>query len=110
MHVLICLNNSLFSPFLQYGILRLGLAHDTYIKPVFFLHKGTIRVISFEQLSLHSIPIFLDLTNLKLNDLFHLKLMRFTYESVHKISPVYFNNFFKSLESVHQYGTRQAGK
>ena len=46
----------------------------------------------------------------KLHDLFQLKLLCFVYESVHKISPMCFHNFFKSLESVHQYGTRQAGK
>ena len=27
-----------------------------------------------------------------------------------KISPVCYHNFFKSVESFHQYGTRQAGK
>ena len=36
--------------------------------------------------------------------------MSFVYESVGKISPVCFHNFFRSLESVHEYGTRQAGK
>ena len=34
----------------------------------------------------------------------------FVYESVHKISPICFHNLFKSLEYVHHYGTRQAGK
>ena len=32
------------------------------------------------------------------------------YESVNKISPTCFHNFFKSVASVHQYGTRQADK
>ena len=47
MHVLICLYNSLFSPFLQYGILVWGLTHDTYINPVFLLQKRVVRAISF---------------------------------------------------------------
>ena len=54
--------------------------------------------------------IFSDLKILKLHDLFQLKLLCFVYESVHEISPICFHNFFKSLESVHQYDTRQAGK
>ncbi len=32
------------------------------------------------------------------------------YESLLKISPVCFHNFFTPVESVHQYGTRQATK
>ena len=108
--VLICLYNSLFSPFLQYGILIWGLTYETYINPGFLLQKRVVRAISFEHFTSHSNPIFSDLKILKLHDLFHLKLLCFVYESVHKISPICFHNFFKSLESVHQYDTRQAGK
>ena len=39
-HVLVCLYNSLFSPFLQYGILVWGLTYETYINPVFCYRKG----------------------------------------------------------------------
>ena len=108
--VLICLYNSLFSPFLQYGILFWGLTYETYINPVFLLQKRIIRAMSFEHFTSHSAPIFLNLKILKMHDLFQLKLLSFVYESVNKISPVCFHNFFKSVESVHQYGTRQAGK
>ena len=40
MNVLICLYNSLFSPFLQYGILVWGLTYETYIDPILLLQKG----------------------------------------------------------------------
>ena len=41
LNVLICLYNSLFSSFLQYGILVWGLTHETHINPVFFVtEKG----------------------------------------------------------------------
>ena len=63
-----------------------------------------------EHFTSHSAPIFLNLKILKLHDLFQLKLLSFVYESVNKISPVCFHNFFRSVESVHQYDTRQAGK
>ena len=108
--VLICLYNSLFSPFLQYGIIVWGLTYETYINPVFLLQKRIIRAMSCEHFTSHLAPIFLNLKILKLHDLFQLKLLSFVYESVNKISPVRFHNFFKSVESVHQYGTRQAGK
>ena len=47
-NVLICLYNSLFSPFLQCGILVSGLTHESYINPVFLLQKRVVRAISFE--------------------------------------------------------------
>ena len=109
-NVLICLYNSLFSPFLQYGILVWGLTYETYIKPVFLLQKRVIRAISFQNYAAPSSPIFSDLKILKLHDLFQLKLLSFVYECVNKISPTNFHTFFDTLASVHQYGTRQATK
>ena len=43
--VLICLYNSLFSPFMEYGILVWGLTYDTYINPVFLLQKKVLKAI-----------------------------------------------------------------
>ena len=100
-NVLICLYNSLFSPFLQYGILVWGLTYETYINPVFLLQKQVIRAIAFENFTSHSTPIFSDLKILKMHDLFQLKLLTFVYESVHEISPCLFPQL---------YGTRQASK
>ncbi len=109
-HVLVCLYNSLFSPFLQYGILVWGLTYETHINPVLLLQKRAIRAISFEHFTAPSTPIFSDLKILKLQDLFHLKLLSFVYECVNKISPSCFHSFFKLVGSVHQHGTRQVIK
>ena len=109
-HVLVCLYNSLFSPFLQYRILVWGLTYETYINPVLLLQKRALRAISFEHFTAPSTPIFSDLKILKLQDLFHVKLLSFVYECVNKISPSCFHSFFKLVESVHQYGTRQVIK
>ena len=108
--VLVCLYNSLFSPFLQYGILVWGLTYETYIKPVYLLQKRVLRAISFEHHTSPSTPIFSDLKILKLHDLFQLKLLGFVYDCVNKTAPPYFHSFFALVESVHQYGTRQAFK
>ena len=109
-NILICLYNSLFSPFLQYGILVWGLTFETYINSVFLLQRRVIRAISFEHFTAPTTPIFSDLKILKLHDLFKLKMLIFVYESVNKFSPISFHNIFDSVASVHQYGTRQAGK
>ena len=108
--VLICLYNSLFSPFFQYGILVWGLTYETCISHMLFFLKAVVRTIAFGNFTSHSTPIFSDLRILKLLNLFQLKLLSFEYESVHKISPTCFQNFFKSVAVIYQYGTRQAGK
>ena len=107
-NILICLYNSLFSPFLQYGLLVWGLTYETYINPVFLLQKRVIKAISFQNFASPSSPIFSDLKILKLHDLFQLKLLCFVYDCVNKISPSCFHSFFELVESVHPYLTRQA--
>ena len=109
-NILVCLYNSLFSPFLQYGILVCGLTYETHINPVFLLQKRVIRAIVFEHFTSPSTPLFSDLKILKLRDLFQLKLLSFAYDCVNKISPSCFHSFFDLVQSVHQHCTRQATK
>ena len=66
--------------------------------------------IAFKSVTFPSTPIFSDLKILKFYDLFDLKLFSFVYESVNKISPFIFRNFFETLTAVHQYVTRIASK
>ena len=75
--ILICLYNSILSPFLQYGILVWGLTYETYIKPVFLLQKRVLRAISFRHYTSASTPIFADLKVSKLHDLSQSKLLCF---------------------------------
>ena len=93
-NVLVSLYNSLFASFLQYGIVVWGLTCDSYIKPIFILQKKAVRAIAFENSSAPSSPIFHTLQFLKMQDLFELKLLNFVYESVNKISPSCFHEFF----------------
>ena len=104
--ILICLYNSVFSPCLQYGILVWGLTYETHITPVFLLQKRVLRAISFEHFTSPSTPLFVNMNSLKLQHLFHLKLLTFVYQCVNKTSPTYFHSFFNLVDSVHQYGTR----
>ena len=107
---LVSLYNSLFSSFLQYGIIVWGLTYEVHTKPIYLLQKKVVRAIAFKSFTSPSTPIFSDLKILKLYDLFDLKLLSFVYESINMTSPVCFHNFFESLTSVHQYNTRQASK
>ena len=78
--ILICLYNSLLSPFLQYGILVWGLTYETHITPVFLLQKRVLRAISFEHFTSPSTPLFVNIKILQLQHIFHLKLLTFVYQ------------------------------
>ena len=109
--VLVSLYNSLFASFLhEYGIIVWGFTYDIHIKPIYIVQKKVVRAVGFMNFNSPSSPIFSDLKILKLYDLFHLKLLLFVYESVNRISPSVFHNFFEILSDVHQHDTRQARK
>ena len=97
-----CLFNSLFMSFLSYGIIVWGLTFSSFIEPIFKLQERAVRTISNQPFYSNSAAI------LRLSDVFNLKLMTFVYESVHKVSPSCFYNFFQMNSSVHHHNTRQA--
>ena len=109
-NILICLFNSLFMSFLSYGIIVWGQTFPSFIEPIFILQKRAVRTISAQPLYSNSAVIFRDLNLLRLSDVFILKLMTFVYESVHKLSPSCFHNFFKMNFAVHHHNTRQANR
>ena len=77
---------------------------------MYLLQKEVIRVTSFENSTCPSTPIFSELKILSLYDLVESKLLSFFYESINKVSPIFFHYFFETLKSFHHYNTRQASK
>ena len=108
--VLASLYNSLFSSFLQYGIIVWSLTYEIHTEPIYLLQKKVVRAITIKSFSSPSTPIFSELKILKVYDLLEFKLLSFAYESVNMISPIIFHNSFETLTAVHRYGTRQASK
>ena len=107
---LVCLYNSLFSSFLNYGIIVWGLTFDTYLNPLFLLQKKIIRCIKFQPSTAPSAPLFNSLKLVKLEDILHLNVLTFVYKAINKHLPVYFYNYFTPNSSVHRFGTRQANR
>ena len=99
--VLLCLYNSFFMSFAQYGIIVWGNTLASYTNPVYKLQKKLVRIISSQ-------PASLEL--LRITDVFQLKLLTFVFETVNRISPRCFDDFFLLNSSVHEYNTRQASK
>ena len=105
---LITLFNSLFSSFLNYGILAWGLTYGSYLEPLFRLQKRVLRCIKFEPFSSPSTPIFQSLRILKLEDVLHLNILKFVYKTINKLSPSCFHDYFQPNAAIHKIGTRQA--
>ena len=107
-HTLINVYNSLFMSFLQYGITVWGQTFDSYLDPIFKLQKKAVRAISHEHFTSHTLPIFKNLKLLRLQDIFRVKISSFVYESLNKINPSCFHDFFSLNSRIHQHFTRQS--
>ena len=106
--MLIYLYNSLFSSFLSHGIAAWGLTFESYLNPLFRLHKRVLRCIKFAPFTAPSAPIFQSLKILKLEDTLHLNILTFAYKAINRLSPSCFHNYFQLNSTIHKIGTRQA--
>jgi len=50
----------------------------------------------------------IELKLLRIDDVFKSKLLTFVYESINKLTPVYFHTFFCYVTSIHSQNTRQS--
>ena len=105
---LICLYNSLFMSFLQYGITVWGQTCALYIDPIIKLQKKAVRIISHQSLLCHTTPILKTLKLLKLPDIFKLRLLTFVFKSLNKLAPHSFHSYFSLNSSIHSYETRHS--
>ena len=72
--------------------------------------KRILKIITFNEITAPSGPLFDSLQILKLNDLFQLQVASFVYECINSLAPIYFKNYFTSIHTVSGTGTRQAWK
>ena len=69
-----------------------------------------IKFKSFSEPGDHSEPLFKKLNILKLTDLVTLHNALLMYDYHHNLLPSSFENFFKTVASIHSYNTRLASK
>ena len=107
-NTLINVYNSLFMSFLQYGIIVWGQTSASYIDPIFKLQKRALRAISHKHTRSRTLPLFKALKLLRLQDVFQFKMLSFVFESINKINPMCFHNFYTCTSSIHEYHTRHS--
>ena len=109
-NTLILVYNALFLPFLQYGIIVWGQTFTSYLEPLVLIQKKIVRAIAHQYPLSHTLPIFKSLKLLQLYDIFRIKLLCFVYESINKLNPYCFHDFFLLNSDVHGYFTRQSNR
>ena len=108
--VLIQLYYSLIYPFLTYSLITWGNTYQTTLLPLIILQKKAVRIMTFSEYNSHSSPLFQKLKIFKVSDLIYLYTALFMYDYYSNRLPLIFDNFFKSINKVHQYQTRLASK
>ena len=108
LQILISLCNSLFSPFLLYGLISWGLTFASYLNPLFKLPKKVLRCIKSKRFSAPSVTSFQLLKILKLEDAQHLNILTFIHKAINRLAPSHFHYYFHPNTTVHKTGTRQA--
>ena len=94
--------------YLQYGIIVWGQTFASYLEPLVLIQKKVVRAIAHQHPFSHTLPIFKSLKILKLHDIFQVNLLCFVYESINKLNPYCFHDFFLLSSNVHEYFTRQS--
>ena len=91
--VLLTIYNSLFLSHIHYGILLWGTRLDCINK----LQKKAVRIISNSNYIAHSEPLLKELNLLKVEDIFHLKLLKFYYNLSYNLLPTYFDSYLEFI-------------
>ena len=95
--------NSLFLPHLNYSLLAWGYSCTR----IFSLQKRVIRLICQARYIAHTDPLFKKLNILKVDDLLHLKALKFYFRYTKNDLPDYFQNMFSVSPPSHTHFTRR---
>jgi hypothetical protein len=103
--ILRTLYNSLFLPYINYGIL----CWKSKIKEVVKLQKKVVRIIEGANYNAHTEPIFKKHRLLKVFDICTLQELKFCYKMENNLLPPYFlSGLFTRNSSIHHHRTRVA--
>ena len=109
--ILMLLYHAIVAPFLTYGVSVLGLTYPSMLDSISAPQKKKmLRIVTFSDKTVPSSPIFDCLQVLKFSDIIILYFVSFVFECVHNLAPTYFRNYFTSIQSIHDNGTRQSQK
>ena len=107
---LLTLYFSLILPYLNYGLLAWGSAHQNLLDKLLLLQKKVIRIICGVPPRSHTEPLFIKHEILKIKDLYFFQLGQFMFNYNVNALPSIFNSMFPRNQSFHDYPTRQSNE
>ena len=107
---LLTLYYSLVLPYIQYCILVWGSTYSSNLNRIALLRKRVVRIINKEKFHAHTDPIFKELKNLKLDDIYLFHLGKFMYLFQNNLLPRPFGNLILRTNQVHNYNTRSSNQ
>ena len=105
---LVTLYYAIFSSHLIYGSQIWGQYISTFNSKIFKLQNRALRIISFANFRADSNPLYSNLKILKLGDLIVLQNCLFVHDTLNKVSPLCFHNYFQHTRNLHPHNTRGA--
>ena len=106
------LYHSLIFPHLIYAVELWGSADISHLDRILILQKRIVRMLTYsdkrqDDFSFPSAnPLFFRLEILKIHDLFKLKIAKFIYNCLKKLTPTNFITWFNLTSQLHNHNTR----
>ena len=99
---------AIFSSHLMYGSQIWGQYINTFNSKIFKLQNRALRIISFSNFRAEADPLYANLKILKLSDLITMQNCLFVHDTLKKVSPPCFHNYFQHTRNIHPINTRNA--
>ena len=105
---LITLYYAIFSSHLIYGCQIWGQNLNTFNQKVFKLQNRALRIISFADFRADSNPLYINLKIIRLSDQIILHNCLFVHDTLKKVSPLCFHDYFTQAKQIHSLNTKSA--
>ncbi len=99
---------SIIHPHLIYGIMSWGATSITSLNSLQGKQNRALKLVFDLPWRLETNPIYFNNKFLKINELYHLELIRFMYKFYHNLLPPAFSLYFTKIETISPYNTRLA--
>ncbi len=98
--------NSMFRPYIDYGILLWGTASQTLLKSIEIQQKKALRIISNVTYNAHTKPLYKSNNILTVMDTHNLHVSKFMFQLHHNILPSVLSQMFTPNFVFHSHNTR----
>ena len=100
----------MFHSVIQYSLLNWGRASKSQLHNIKILQNRFLRASLFHDSRTSINVLYNEFRVLKLEDMIDMEFVKFVFKFSNNTLPRYFNNYFRSLETIHDHNTCQKAK